>query len=79
MSKLAMGNTVLVKGPDSCPRMSLKVEEIFREGGFDNNEFQTVLTSPSQLDQILSNDKVCGVNFTGSTRVGSIVASTAGK
>lgn len=76
--KIALGNTILMKGADSCPRMSIKLEEIFHEAGWNNNEFQSVFAAPEQLDLILSNDKVQGVNFTGSTKVGQIVAGKAG-
>lgn len=77
--KLAMGNTVLMKGADSCPRISLKIEELFIEAGYTNHQVQSVFVEPRQLEVVLSNDKICGVGFTGSTQVGRIVAGMAGK
>lgn len=36
LASLAMGNVVLVRPADSCPKVGLAVEERFQEAGFKN-------------------------------------------
>mmetsp|Transcript_15355 Transcript_15355/g.33612 ORF Transcript_15355/g.33612 Transcript_15355/m.33612 type:complete len:120 (-) Transcript_15355:863-1222(-) len=48
--KIALGNTILMKNADICPRMSTKIEELFIEAGYTNNEFQSLLISPEQTE-----------------------------
>jgi len=67
-----------MRNADSCPRTAIKIEELFRKSGF-GDVMQNLFSRYDQLDLILSNNKVRGVNFTGSGQSGSIIGSTAGK
>lgn len=48
------------------------------QAGF-GDEFQITFSKAEDLDFILSNPKIRGVSFTGSSAAGSVIASTAGK
>ncbi len=76
---LVVGNTVITKTASVCPETGLAVQEAFNLAGFDNGEFQYVLTTQEQSELIISHPYVKGVSFTGSTRGGTSVASLAGK
>jgi succinate-semialdehyde dehydrogenase/glutarate-semialdehyde dehydrogenase len=76
---LAVGNTIISKVASSCPRTGMCVEEAFKLAGFDNGEFQFVLSTQEQSELIIGHKHVKGVSFTGSTRGGSTIASLAGK
>jgi succinate-semialdehyde dehydrogenase / glutarate-semialdehyde dehydrogenase len=54
-------------------------EECFMAAGFSSGEYQNVLTTYKQLDLILKDPSITGVNFTGSTKAGASIAETAGK
>ncbi len=73
------GNAVLMKPAPSCPRGSQMVEEIMHEAGFNNGEFQCVYSNTTDSDFIIGHPHIRGVNFTGSTAAGKIVASICGK
>lgn len=79
LPSILLGNTIIHRNSDTTPMCGIAMEELFNEAGYESGEFQNVFTSPDQLDLIMSNKKVKGVSFTGSTQTGAIIASTAGK
>jgi len=76
---MAIGNTIISKTASACPETGLMAQEAFNLAGFNNGEFQYVLTTQSQSELIISHKYVKGVSFTGSTQGGASVASLAGK
>ncbi len=76
---LMAGNTALLKHASNVPQTALKIEEIFREAGFDAHEFQTLLVGSDKVKAILNDDRVRAATLTGSEPAGRAVASTAGK
>jgi len=76
---LLAGNSVIVRNSDSTPLIGLAMEELFQKAGFDDFEFQNVLSSPEQLETIVGHPSISGVSFCGSTKAGSAIASVAGK
>lgn len=74
---LTAGNGVLVRPAQSCPLTGLVLQEVFHEAGFDNVDI--IFSAPEDTELILSNPAIQGLSFTGSTKVGKIVASVAGK
>ncbi|KRX03569.1 Aldehyde/histidinol dehydrogenase [Pseudocohnilembus persalinus] len=78
IANLALGNTVLVRTADSTPRVGLNIEQRFKEAGFENS-YINIFSSPQQLELILSNKKIQGVNFTGSSGAGAFISQVAGK
>jgi succinate-semialdehyde dehydrogenase/glutarate-semialdehyde dehydrogenase len=74
------GNTVLMKPAPCVPKTSLLIEKYFVDSGFDNSEFQLLLTNNNQIEQeIMPDPRIRYVIFTGSTSGGSIIGSLAGK
>ena len=76
---IAVGNTIISKTASACPQTGHLIEEAFQMAGFNNGEFQHVLTSKEQSELIISHPHVQGVSFTGSTAGGSHIAAIAGK
>lgn len=76
---LATGNTVIVKPSPRTPMTSLMLGEIFLESGFPKNAMQIVPTDVSNIDAILSDDRVAMISFTGSADVGWSLKARAGR
>lgn len=75
----AAGNGAILKHANNVPQCALAIEEIMREAGCPEGLFATLLISPSKVAGIIADDRIAAVTLTGSTEVGAIVASQAGK
>jgi aspartate-semialdehyde dehydrogenase len=72
---LAAGCTVIVKPAHETPFSALALAQLAEEAGFPAGVFNVVLGEPQMAMQTLVRDvRVRAVSFTGSTRVGSLVA-----
>ena len=80
---LACGNTVVLKGSELCPATHGLIVEAFLEAGFPKGVINYVTNAPSDaasvVEAMIAHPAVRRVNFTGSTRVGKIVAGVAAK
>ncbi|EXL65350.1 NAD-dependent aldehyde dehydrogenase [Fusarium oxysporum f. sp. conglutinans race 2 54008] len=80
---LATGNTAILKGAEYSPRCYWAIADIFREAGLPdgclNLIFHSPKDAPTVIDSLVSHPHVKKINFTGSTKVGSIISATAGK
>lgn len=76
---LVLGNPVLLKGPPSTPLCSAAIEKMFEDAGFVDGEYQNLFITNEQAEKVISDRRVRGVKFTGSTTGGKIVASIAGQ
>lgn len=75
----AAGNGAILKHANNVPDCALAIEEIMREAGCPEGLFATLLIEPSKVAAIIADDRIAAVTLTGSTEVGAIVASQAGK
>lgn len=80
---LAAGNTVVLKGSELSPKCFWALGDIFRQAGLPagclNVIFHQPSDAPAVTNALIAHQAVRKINFTGSTIVGSIIASTAGK
>src|SRR6202048_513817 len=75
-----VGGTVgLLKHSSNVPQCALAIEEVFRDAGFVDHEFQTLLITSEQVSKVLNDDRVKAATLTGSEPAGASVASTAAK
>jgi succinate-semialdehyde dehydrogenase/glutarate-semialdehyde dehydrogenase len=79
LPNLLLGNTMLVRNPDSCPRVGIECEKLFQQAGFEAGVYSNVMTSNAQLEAVLARREVVGVSFTGSSLAGESIAALAGK
>jgi succinate-semialdehyde dehydrogenase/glutarate-semialdehyde dehydrogenase len=76
---LMAGNAGILKHSSNVPRCALAIEELFRNAGFPDNVFRTLMIGSSQVDAVIENDLVKAVTLTGSDHAGRKVAATAGR
>lgn len=78
---LACGNTVVLKGSEVCPRTHGLIAQAFISAGFTGGIVNHITNSPEDaadvVGALIDHKAVRRVNFTGSTRVGRIVAVRA--
>jgi benzaldehyde dehydrogenase (NAD) len=80
---LACGNTVILKGSENCPRTHQLIIEAFQEAGFPPGVVNYITNAPADagavVEAMVSHPAVRRVNFTGSTKVGRIIAQTCAR
>ncbi len=76
---LAAGNVGLLKHASNVPQTALFMEELFREAGFPDDVFQTLLIGSGKVDGVVRDDRVAAATLTGSEPAGVAVARTAGE
>ncbi|MEQ3750192.1 MAG: aldehyde dehydrogenase [Celeribacter sp.] len=80
---LACGNTVVMKTSELCPRTHALILEAVAEAGFPEGTINAISNAPDDAPEIvealIAHPAVRRVNFTGSTRVGRIIAESAAR
>jgi len=76
---LMAGNTGILKHASNVPESALHIEAIFRDAGFPEYAFRTLLISSKKVKAILENPIIKAATLTGSGPAGAAVASTAGE
>jgi succinate-semialdehyde dehydrogenase/glutarate-semialdehyde dehydrogenase len=76
---LMAGNVGVLKHASSVSQCSLLLEKVFREAGFPEGVFQSLLIDNKTIESVLESDIIQGVALTGSEFAGSQVAAIAGK
>jgi benzaldehyde dehydrogenase (NAD) len=75
---LACGNTVVLKGSELCPATHGLIIEAMQEAGLPRGAVNFVTNAPADaariVEAMIAHPKVRRVNFTGSTRVGRLIA-----
>jgi acyl-CoA reductase-like NAD-dependent aldehyde dehydrogenase len=75
---LMAGNTTVLKHASNVSRCALEIERIFREVGFPDGVFRTVLVRGAETERLIKDDRIAAVTLTGSEEVGVTVASASG-
>lgn len=75
---LMAGNTAVLKHASNVPGCAVAIEDLFREAGFPENAFRSLLIKSDLVEAVIKHRAVKGVSLTGSTPAGKSVASFAG-
>jgi succinate-semialdehyde dehydrogenase / glutarate-semialdehyde dehydrogenase len=75
---LMAGNTAVLKHASNVPGCAMAIEELFREAGFPENVFRTLLIGSKQVENVIRHPAIKAVSLTGSTPAGKSVAAIAG-
>ncbi|MEW6488249.1 MAG: NAD-dependent succinate-semialdehyde dehydrogenase [Thermodesulfobacteriota bacterium] len=76
---LMAGNAALLKHAPNVPGCALALEELFREAGFPEGLFRSLLVPVEHVPGLIEDPRVKGVTLTGSVRAGREVARQAGQ
>lgn len=80
---LACGNTVVFRASELSPKTHSLIAEAFYEAGLPAGVLNFITNAPAAgpevIDALISHPAVRRINFTGSTRVGRIIAEKAGR
>jgi acyl-CoA reductase-like NAD-dependent aldehyde dehydrogenase len=78
---LACGNTVVLKASELCPAVHRLIAQAFADAGFPPGVVNFISNAPDDAPQVverlIAHPAVRRINFTGSTRVGRIIAKLA--
>ncbi|MGP9784570.1 NAD-dependent succinate-semialdehyde dehydrogenase [Glutamicibacter sp. AOP12-B1-11] len=76
---LMLGNTIVLKHAESCPRSALALQEIMDEAGVPAGVYNNVFATHDQISTIIADPRIQGVSLTGSERAGAIIGEQAGR
>jgi len=76
---LMAGNTGVLKHASNVPGCALAIEEVFRQAGFPDHAFRTLLIGSKHVEAVIEHPMVTAVTLTGSTPAGKAVAKKAGE
>src|SRR5437879_4457934 len=67
---LMAGNVGLLKHASNVPQCALAIEEIFRDAGFPEGVFQTLLVGADKVKSLLADPRIAAATLTGSDGAG---------
>src|SRR5579863_908013 len=80
---IAYGNTVVLKASEECPATHLAIASVFEEAGFPKGVLNVITNAPADaaevVDELISNPQTRRISFTGSTKIGRLIAESAGR
>ncbi len=80
---IAYANTVVLKASEICPRTQAAVVRALEDAGLPPGVINLITNDPTDaadvVDELIAHPATRRINFTGSTRVGRIIAETAGR
>ncbi|MBY3047141.1 MULTISPECIES: aldehyde dehydrogenase [Rhizobium] len=80
---IACGNTVVLKASEQCPGTHRLIATVLTEAGLPAGVINVLTNAPEDAPEIvtalIAHPAVRRVNFTGSTKVGKIIAETCGR
>ncbi|MBW3534340.1 MAG: NAD-dependent succinate-semialdehyde dehydrogenase [Gemmatimonadetes bacterium] len=75
---LMAGNAGVLKHASNVPGCALAIEEVFRDAGFPEHLFRTLMIGSPAVEKVIEDERVRAVTLTGSVGAGKAVASKAG-
>ncbi|MBN2431999.1 MAG: NAD-dependent succinate-semialdehyde dehydrogenase [Acidobacteria bacterium] len=76
---LLAGNTSLLKHASNVTGCALVIEELFRDAGFPDDVFRTILADHKTVQALIADNVIRGVSLTGSTAAGRRIGQWAGR
>jgi succinate-semialdehyde dehydrogenase/glutarate-semialdehyde dehydrogenase len=76
---LMSGNVGVLKHASNVPQCALAIQDVFKEAGFPEGTFQTLLIGSGKVPKIIDDSRIKAVTLTGSDIAGRKVAERAGK
>jgi succinate-semialdehyde dehydrogenase/glutarate-semialdehyde dehydrogenase len=76
---LMAGNVGILKHASNVPQCALAIEAIFREAGFPEGVFQSLLVGADRVESIINDERMKAATLTGSEPAGMSLAAAAGK
>ncbi len=76
---LMAGNTAILKHASNVPGSALAIEEVFRDAGFPEGCFRTLLVGSAAIAGIIDDPRVAAVTLTGSEGAGRSVGEASGR
>ena len=76
---LMSGNVGILKHASNVPQCALAIEEVFKEAGFPEGAFQSLLIGSDKAIKLIDDPRIKAVTLTGSDIAGRKVAERAGK
>lgn len=76
---LMLGNTIVLKHAEICPKSALRFEVLTRQAGIPDGVYVNVFASHDQVSDIIADPRLQGISLTGSERAGAAVAAQAGE
>jgi acyl-CoA reductase-like NAD-dependent aldehyde dehydrogenase len=80
---LACGNTVILKASEMCPLLHRLIGQVFVDAGFPPGVVNVISNAPGDaaqvVERLIAHPAVRRINFTGSTKVGRIIAQQAAR
>ncbi len=75
---LMAGNAGVLKHSSNVTGCALAIEDIFKEAGFPENLFRTLIASSKKIKDVIEDKNIAAVTLTGSVPAGKSVAAIAG-
>ena len=80
---VAYGNTLVLKASEESPGTHLAIASVFEEAGFPKGVLNVITNAPPDaaevVDELISHPKTRRISFTGSTKIGRLIAESAGR
>jgi succinate-semialdehyde dehydrogenase/glutarate-semialdehyde dehydrogenase len=76
---LLLGNTILLKHAEGCPRTALAIARSIHDAGVPNDVYQSIFATHDQIARTIADPRLQGVSITGSERAGRAVGGLAGQ
>ena len=76
---LMLGNTIVLKHAETCPRSALAIQSIMDDAGVPAGVYNNVFATHDQISTIIEDSRIQGVSLTGSERAGAIIGEQAGR